>query len=291
MILIYPDTNIWSYLAQQAVDEEQLVAALRSKNANLVLSAHAVYELAKSFTGKAGSAVAVQLFSSLKRFLDLDICCSKELKDFVKEECYAYENQLPQIDPMLDSGGCDIIKAEVEKLANGLVGDEVKQFIEKRIQDAATERADQRDHFAGRNQLKQKLLRVPESDLPNWLQTETTTPDGIQIFHEQLTHILGQEPPPGYARAVLMSLPSHAARALVRTNLYSNWRAANRGSNPRDLIDDMLHILYAIYSDLYVTGESGQQEYASLLLTSRTKVAIYDVKSGVPVDQRLLSLL
>lgn len=288
-MLVYPDTNIWSYLSQQAVNEEQLVSSLRSKNANLVLSAHAVYELAKTFTGKAGSAVAIQLFSSLKRFLDLDIYSSRELKDFVKEECYAYENRLAEIDPMLDASGREVVKAEVDKLANGVVGDEVKEFIEKRNQEAVATRGEQRDYFTGRNKLKQKLSAVHESDLSDWLQAETATPEGIQLFHEQLTRILRREPPPGYAREVLLSPPSNAARALVRANIYSNWRSANRGSNPSDLIDDMLHILYAVYSDIYVTGESGQKDYASLLLTPRTKVSIYDLKT--PIDEWLLSLL
>jgi len=51
----------------------------------------------------------------------------------------------------------------------------------------------------------------------------------------------------------------------------------------------MLHVLQAIYSDFYVTGENKQTEYASLLLTPRTKVSIYDLKT--PIDEWLLSLV
>jgi hypothetical protein len=61
------------------------------------------------------------------------------------------------------------------------------------------------------------------------------------------------------------------------------------GSNPADLVDDMLHVLQAIYSDFDVTGEGKLTEYASLLLSPRTKVAIYDLKT--PIDQWLLILL
>jgi hypothetical protein len=75
----------------------------------------------------------------------------------------------------------------------------------------------------------------------------------------------------------------------VRSNLYSNWRAANRGSNPADLLDDVLHVLQAIYCEIYATGEAKQAEYASLILTPNTTVAIYD--QSVPVDQWLLSLV
>ena len=51
----------------------------------------------------------------------------------------------------------------------------------------------------------------------------------------------------------------------------------------------MLHVLQAIYSDFDVTGEGKLTEYASLLLSPRTKVAIYDLKT--PIDQWLLILL
>jgi hypothetical protein len=63
--------------------------------------------------------------------------------------------------------------------------------------------------------------------------------------------------------------------------LYYNWRCANRGSNPKDLFDDMYHVLNAIYCDVYATKERGHAEYAGLLLTTNTKVAIYDGRTPV----------
>ena len=50
----------------------------------------------------------------------------------------------------------------------------------------------------------------------------------------------------------------------------------------------MLHVLQAIYCHFYATGEGKQTEYANLLLTARTKVAIYD--RNTPIDQWLMSL-
>jgi hypothetical protein len=288
-LLIYPDTNIWNYLAQPAVDDERLVRSLTSKNASLVLSSHAVYELARTFTGKGGTGVGIPLFSSLQKFLDFGIPCSKEVMEFLKEECYAFENGLAAINPLLDYKDREIVRSEVGKLASGVVEGRVKEFIEKRTGFAADTRTDQRDHFAGRKRLKQKLKAVPESELPNWLQSETMTPAGINILFGHLFRMLGRGPTTQYVRGVLLWRAANAARSLVRADLYSNWRAANRGSNPVDLIDDMLHILLAIYSDIYVTGEKKQTEYASLLLTPGTRVAIYDLKT--PIDEWLLSLV
>lgn len=55
-----PDLSGHEYLellAQPAIDETALFHSLASKDASLVLSSHAVYELARTFTGKGGDAV------------------------------------------------------------------------------------------------------------------------------------------------------------------------------------------------------------------------------------------
>jgi hypothetical protein len=43
----------------------------------------------------------------------------------------------------------------------------------------------------------------------------------------------------------------------------------------------MYHVLNATYCDVYATKESGQREYAGLLLTPRTRVAIYDGRDSL----------
>lgn len=55
-----------------------------------------------------------------------------------------------------------------------------------------------------------------------------------------------------------------------------------------DLLDDMLHVLQSIHSDVYVTAEFKQSEYAGLLLTPKTKVTIYD--RNTPIDEYLKGL-
>ncbi len=287
-MLIYPDTNIWNYLAQRHIDERKLTETLATKNATLVLSAHHVYELARTFTGKAGTERGVQLFSSIKKFLDLKVPCSKEVMEFLKEECYVFENGLQRIDPMLDASDHETVRREVDKLARGIVEGRVKEFIAKRTQFAVTTRVEQRDHFTARKTLKRELRAVSESDLFNWLQSVTMTTDGSVILSRHLERMLGPGPTPDYARRLLLSPASNAARGLVRADLYSNWRSANRGSNPKDLVDDMLHVLQSIYCDLYVTGEPDQAKYAGLLLTTKTKVRIYD--GMTPIGQWLVAL-
>jgi hypothetical protein len=273
---IYPDTNIWNRLCLQAVDEQKLVQSLASRHSTLVLSAHAVYEMARTFSGTAGDARGIQLFSCIARFLDFGVPCWKEVMEFLKDECYAFENSLPEIDPLLSDDELDIVRTEVRKLAAGIVEGRVKEFIDRRTQFAADTRAEQREHFTTRPDLQETLRKVKEVDLQPWLARETMTSQGANVLCSHLTRMLGAGPTTEYAAAVLRGPASHAARALVRADLYSNWRAANRGSNPPDLIDDVLHALQATYSDVYLTADVKHAKYASLVLTPNTQVALYD---------------
>jgi len=91
-----------------------------------------------------------------------------------------------------------------------------------------------------------------------------------------------------YADALLQSHTLRIGKALVRADLYFNWRCAHRGSNPKDLYDDMFHVLSAIYCDAYVTKEPAQAKYAHLLLTQDTTVRVYT--PGIPIDEWLMSL-
>jgi hypothetical protein len=75
---------------------------------------------------------------------------------------------------------------------------------------------------------------------------------------------------------------------MIRRNIYINWRCAQRDSIPKDVFPDSAHIVSANYCDVYATKESGQAEYASLLLTPFTSVRIYDPRT--PIDKWLLSL-
>jgi hypothetical protein len=176
----------------------------------------------------------------------------------------------------------------VNKLANGIVEGRVEEFIAKRTHHAKSTRAAQVDHLADRQALKEKLQRVPKSELSQWLMSETMTRSGGEILCSHLERMFGPGPTNDFALALLRSPVGRAARALVRADLYYNWRCAHRNSNPPDLMDDMLHVLQAVYCDVYATADKKQSEYASLLLGPQTRVAIYDGQT--PIDRWLLGL-
>lgn len=265
---IYLDTNIWNAICNQGVDAKTLLASLAAKDATLVVSPHTVYELARTFTGKkpTSRAQGVKLFSCVKAFLDLGVLCSKELMELLRDEALAYQQGKADIETLLHGKDRDTVSEEVSKLANGIVEKRVEEFIAARTAHAQNTRAAQIDHFVNRPALKTKLQQILEPQLSQWLTSETLTDSGVDILRGHLERMFGQAPPKSYALNLLHSPVGRAARGLVRADLYYNWRCANRNSNPPDLMDDMLHVLQAIYSDVYATGESKQSDYAALLL-------------------------
>lgn len=286
---IYLDTNIWNYFCDQKTDAAGLVAALASKDSVLVLGSHNVYELAKTFIGRNAQATVrgTELFSTIKTFLNQNIAIGAENMELLKLEVLAFGQNVSTIDPLIKGADYATVTTEVGKLAAGAVEGKVKDFLQKRSQFAADSRTEQIDHFAGRQDMKRRLNTIPETDLPQWLQTETVASGG-PILASHLVRQFGPGPTSQYASKLLASPVANVSRSIVRADLYSNWRCANRDSNPRDLIDDMLHVLQAVYCDIYVTAEPKQLDYGSLLLTPNTKVAIYDGKK--PIDQWLLSV-
>lgn len=124
--------------------------------------------------------------------------------------------------------------------------------------------------------MTRQLRSIAPAQLESWLDTEGTGSPGVQILAVHVSKCFPRIPENQaleYAKALLHPLAKRFARGVVRSDLYYNWRCANRGSVPKDLIDDLYHVLNAVYCDVYATGERGQTEYAHLILTPQTEVA------------------
>ena len=290
---IYLDTVLWNVLCDHAVDPKELVASLASKNSNLVLSTHVVYELAKTFRAPAvqASKRGRELFFYLKKFVDANTPCAKENMELLVAEIQALHSRTSTIDAFLSEKDYARLSQEVSKLADGEFDERADKFIQERSEFASNTRSSQASHLESRTDMKQKLKNVFPEKLEQWLQMETLAPTGVEIL---TFHILRQYPDAPRMEAAehasaLLSLPaSRMARGLVRADLYYNWRCAHRDSNRKDLVDDMYHVLNSVHCDVYATNEKRQAEYARLLLTANTSVAIYD--SETPVDRWLEAL-
>lgn len=290
--LIYLDTIIWNLLCDQNIDPRKLLESLRAKGFTLVVSFHTVYELARNFEhdDTAGNARGRQLFSYLKQYLDLYIPSTKQLWELIMAEDEAFRKNLSVIDPLATSRESTIEKGEVEKLSDGIVEGPVKLFLEKRRQFARDTKSQQAARIIESEKLREYLRAISEDELATWMPKETLTTSGVNTLYQRFLLQAGPSRTPQYIRGLLSFPLADASRGTVSADLYSNWKCAKDGSNRLDLSDDMLHVLQAMYCDLYVTEESNQLRYSPLLLTSRTRVEIYRDRR-VPIDHWLLSLV
>jgi hypothetical protein len=282
---IYLDTNLWNELCDQTVDPACITASLSSMDARLVLGIHCVYEMAKTFRAPGPEATerAKNLFRYLGKFIEAGIPCAKETMELLAAEMSALKWHVSTINPFLSSIDTEEVMQEVTKLASGTFDEKADSFIKQRIAAAEASRRDQRNYLGRRPDRKKKLRTIRLQDLEKWLEDETKTVTGAALLAGHIQRQFPEAPSTEVSEwaAALIALPSYRlARGLVRADLYYNWRCAHRNSNPKDLLDDMLHVLNAIYCDVYATKESGQAAYAGYLLTSRTKVAIYDGQTG-----------
>jgi hypothetical protein len=285
---IYFDTMLWNELCDQNVDAAVLTTALAAQGKVLVLGAEALYEMAKTF--KSNPTRGKELFAYLKKFTDLGTLGVRDNPMLlIAEADAAMDSMNGDVDVFWDAVNYANMRTEVEKLSNGIVDKKASAFIESRGHLAAIERAAISSHYGGTSALKARLSRVSPTDLPRWITKEAQR-SGRFILKQHLAKLLPGGQPRQIATAVKRMLTSRRFRlshAVVRADLYGNWRAANIGSIPRDLLPDLDHVVTASYFDVYATKEAAQAKYAPLVL-GKTKIAIYDGK--LPISKWLESL-
>jgi hypothetical protein len=288
--LIYLDTMLWNRLLDQGVDSASLLAGLRKWNASLAVSGQTTYELARTFRGSAQRGQ--RLFQYLKLYVDAGIVGAHDNMELLHGEVTALNTGARGVVAYYSPDQYQAFREEVGKLADGIVDDRARTFIADRRQFSSASRAGQKTHLQSREDMRTKLTAVAENRLEAWLDEQILNEAGAAILAGHLLRIYeGLVPRVAIVNAIaLLRHPaSRIAKGVVRADLYFNWRCANRGSNPKDLVDDIYHVLNASYCDFYATAEEGQAEYAHLLLSQWTRVAVYDDKT--PVENWLLSLV
>jgi len=289
--IIYLDTNLWNRLLEQNIDPTRLLEELKLNNANLAISGHTVYELAKTF--RRSPDKAKKLFHYVRKYVDAGIIFARDNMEQLHGEVEALMKGASTVVAFYAPDGVEYnkLQEEVAKLSEGIVDEQALQFMTNRQQFAQGTRAAQKTHLDGKPETTDQLKSVPDAQFPAWLGNEVVSESGIGLLVGHLLRMYS-DIPLGTAKQVAQPLlqipPSRISKGLVRADLYYNWRCASRGSNPSDLLDDIYHVLNASYCDIYATAEVGQDNYASLLLDPWTKVAIYDSKTAV--DEWLLAL-
>jgi len=279
---------LWNELCDQNVDAAALTAALAAQGKVLVLGAEAIYEMAKTF--KSNPIRGKELFAYLKMFTDLGIPGVQDNPRLLLAEAdAAMSGTKADIDVFWEPVNYASMRTEIEKLSKGIVDKKAEDAIESHTRLGATERADISSQYGGKSALKARLSTVCATDMPKWIVKEAKRA-GRFILKQHLAKRLPGGQPRQIAIAAKRLLANRRFRlshAVVAADLYGNWRTANTGSMPRDLLPDLDHLVTASYFNVYATKEAAQAKYAALII-SKTKIAIYDEK--VPIAKWLESL-
>jgi hypothetical protein len=289
---IYLDTNLWNELLKQRVDPVRLVSSLKGSGARLVLSDEVIYELARALLTDPGDEQAgIELFSLLREFIALDTPVMKDNMALIAAEMQAVQWLMSEIHPFITAGDYDVVRAMVDRLALGEIPSDVTERIDHRLALRSTDRVGQARFFQQKPEVRLAYSAVSPSAFPTWLAREECTPRATQYLASQIHNYFHEHPISDameYARVLQQkAVANRASKALIRRNIYINWRGACRGSVPKDLYPDTTHITSAVYCDAYATKERGQVEYAHLLLTPATRVLLYD--SLIPIQEWLLA--
>jgi hypothetical protein len=291
---IYLDTVLWNTLCDRAVDPQKLIVSLAAKNANLTLGLHNFYELAKTFRNhtREASERGQRLLSYLNEFIDAGILCVKENDELLAMEMWALKKGTPLVDSFFSNEEICYVRKGVENLATGGFDERTDTFINNQRDFASEIRLGQKQRLESRPDAKQYLKSVSPEKLNQWLQAETRSAAGSENLRDHIRRRFPQATETEaaeYASALLASPMCRMAGCLVRAGSYYMWRCAYRDSVPGDLFDDMYHVLNSVYSDVYATREKKQEDYAGLLVTDSTTVAIYS--DQMPIDQWLQDLI
>jgi hypothetical protein len=286
---IYLDTNLWNRLLDQHASPKSLLERLRLRGSSLALSNQTVHELAKTFASDPSRGRA--LFQYVKQYLDVGIGVAKDVMEQLHVEVDALNTRKSTVDGFLAGTDLDSLERLIDTLATGHFDDAARSSVESGVRFARSARAGQNAHFDGRQDVKNRLQQIGSAHLEVWMQAELSSDRGAAILARHLLRMYVEgldEPSAGRLAHSLLRIPiGIAARGLVRAELYSNWRCAQRHSLRSDVIDDMYHVLNASYCGTYATAEVKQAEYTSHLLPAQTQVAIYTDRG--PIDAWLLT--
>jgi hypothetical protein len=279
--LIYLDTNIWNRLVDQKIDPKALLCSLREKDADVVISGETVYELARTFLSPARDALARGqcLFQCVKTCVDAEIPCAHDNMQVLHGEVTALLSKATELVAFYGPTEYTDLRIEVEKLSKGIFDKRAEDFVAGRRRFSQSTRSEQKNHFAGKEHIKQQLKAVSIDKLRGWLDNEMLTDTASAMLASHLLKMYnGVSPENAFltSRRLLRIPASRVAKGIIRADLYFNWRCANRGSTPNDLVDDLCHVLNASYSEIYATAEPKQADYAPFLLSAWTTVAIYN---------------
>ncbi len=281
---IYADTTVWNTLCDQSVDGGGLTKDLAANQSQLVLGTNAVYEMARTFKGSRPHAHqrGKELFSYLRQYVQLDIPLLRQTDELLRDEVKHVRKEIKDIALWYGSANYKKLVEEVDKLSEGVFDSRAAQFIPLREAEAKKSRNDLYEAIEEQSHLKQKLSEISEESVGRWIAKEVKH-SARRILKGHLVkqvNGLSLRELTWLAKRLLGSSHYRVSNAMVRSDIYLNWRYCRRGALGKDIPDDNYHAVNASYCNFFVTTDPGLAEYMSHVLRN-TKVRLYGRKSPI----------
>lgn len=295
---VYLDTNLWSRLLQQPTDGNELVSSLAAREVRLIVGDYNICELLESypFDEDCSPHLTMSMFSRLRPYIAGANTVLKANMELLAAEMHATKSGQQTIAQFLNAEDHDVNRALVGRIANGVITQQDRDHISRRRERVTSNRDGQQRHMQSELAAKGYLTTVAPGGLAEWLDTVSAGPDSIACLAREIRNYFSADASVFEASewaAGLLSMPHwRMSRAIVRRNIYMNWRSARSQSSsiPRDLLVDTDHVLNAVYCDVYATEERRQADYATLLLTDATAVRFYNRQQFTSVADWLIAL-
>ena len=267
MRYLYPDTSIWNCLCDQDVGPDALWSRLGGSGIVPVIGFNALYEIAKLFFVGTDEATGRgrELMTYMKGFLALGVPIVKENWALLIEEAMDVAGEKQMESPFRGQNDYQASVRAIDRLLNGEINNGEAQFFGSRKSAARSSRVGMKGHLEARPDLMAVLTKTSDEALPEFLRTASVGPAGQFVL---LGHLRAEFPEnsvtdlAAVASLLLRSSRYRFSHAMIRSDLYLNWRCANRGSIRSDLPDDTFHVVSAAYSEFFVTTEPDQANIA-----------------------------
>jgi len=272
--LIYFDTSIWDVLAQRTPTAVARCQSLSERGICVTLGLNAYFEMLKSFYGKRADARSrgMKLFACVYGCLSSGVRIAKTWEEILIEEAKNTLNGTHAIDLFCDEEWQSRLTSAAHDLATGRIHDGTRELVLKRDLRSEEVRNLASQSLSGQPNLVADLRAVEAAELGEFLDEQVGGVTGRRLLAKYLSQIFpmfGQAlpvPADELATRLLESKSNRAAHAIVRSDIYQNWKAARKNSNAmRDSVpDDSYHVVNAAYCDQFVTeDQDGQADAAS----------------------------
>jgi len=295
--LLYLDTSIWNVLCEQAVDPRSFQAALRRRGALVVLGINAYVELAKSFFGKRPGR-ALPLIVCVSRFLEAGTPVADSWERWLIGESRIVSGK---------SRGFSLLLGEREQSniaswTKGLLSEEPPDALRLRLIQRSEQTRKLREAatkaIGNQPDILDDLRQVSAEGLGAFLDQEGTRPRALELLARYLPQVFAANEeslpmaPERLARALLATTANRAAHAIVRVNIYGNWRAtrSEEVSFAKCVPEDSYHVANASYCDAFVTADTDSQGEAAARGLRSVRTLVYRDRT-VPLEEWLLNEL